>query len=764
MARPNLLSHVSAIAIAFASSPALAQDGSEPGVALPQIDVAAPAGGGTWPEGGGGAGGFGGAGPAQDPYNTTYVLQDATTGTKTDTPIMDTPLNVQVITQQVLRDQQAITLEQALQNVSGVTVTGGGALGNGTPYNQIVIRGFPSTTRYRDGFRIDNGASSIDSISTTQLANVASIEVLKGPAAMLYGLVEPGGIVNVITKEPLNTPYFAASQQIGSFNNYRTTMDATGPVTQDGAVLYRMNMSYQNNGAPFGSPVDLVNASDVFIAPVVKWNIDPQTWIKLEAQYDANRTKLFTGYDPVFNGQFMNILRQRNYGEDSPSIQQNMFAALTWSHYFDKDWSIKQQIAYNRTDLDWDSRLPFGPIGGEVWRFNSQSPTAQTTLSTNVDITGHIDTFGAKHTLLLGGDVYWDRLSNTFYGLTNSSDFSLAYSKIDLFYPVHPGTPFIGSLTSFGATNRNQETAGLYLQDQIELPGHVFILAGARYQYINQSLAQGATLGQLSPDAHPQIESALTPRFGLLWRSESWVSVYSSYAENFGANGGLIFPNTPVPPTSAREVEAGVKLELFGGRLRATADYYNLIKTNIPTTDPFNVGYVLVTGEARSKGPELDVQGTLLPGWDVILAYANQDVRVTKSDNGDVGQRFPNIPRNLGTFWTTYEFQPDSALKGWKIGGGVVYHGSQPIYDGSGLYLSPRLPMLSGYATVNLMAAYSFKINDAKVTAQVNITNLFDTTYYTDAFVRAAPSPAFSQGARLYGAPFTVMGSLSAQF
>ncbi|SFK03559.1 TonB-dependent siderophore receptor [Methylocapsa palsarum] len=758
MARRELFSNAGALALVVASSSALAQsDAAAPfdsgAVDLPEVSAASPVGASG---GGGGPGGFGGAGPAQDPFNTTYVLEDATTAVKTDTPVMNTPLNVQVITQQVLRDQQAVTLEQALQNVSGVTVTGGGALGNGTPYNQVVIRGFPSTTRYRDGFRIDNGTSVIDGVSTTQLANVSSIEVLKGPAAMLYGLVEPGGIVNVITKEPLNAPYYSAQQQIGSFANYRSTVDATGPVTQDGAWLYRMNMSYQNNAAPFGSPVDLVNSSDIFIAPVLKWNIDPGTWVKLEAQYDENRSKLFTGYDPAINGQFMNITRKRNYGEDSPAVQKDLFAALTWSHHFDNDWSVKQQIAYDRTDLDWTSRLPFGPIGGLVWRTDYQLPTTQSTYSTNVDITGHINTFGIKHTLLLGGDVYGNRI-------TNSSSFLLGYSKIDLFDPVHPGTPYLGSSIPLGAYTQNQLTSGLYLQDQIELPLNFFVMAGARYQFIHQTLASGDTLGELTPDPYPQTNSALTPRFGLLWRPQNWLSFYGNYAENFGANTGLIYPNTPVPPTGAQQVEGGVKLELFDGRLRATADYYTLTKTNVPTTDPLHINNVLVTGAVRSTGPELDVQGTLLPGWDVILNYANQDVRVVRSNNGDLGQRWPNVPRNLGTFWTTYEFQQEE-LRGWKIGGGVVYHGSQPIQVGYDLSVTPTRAMLSGYATVNLMAAYSFKLNEAKVTAQVNVTNLFDVTYYTMGYMRAAPSASFSQANRLYGAPFTVMGSLRAEF
>ncbi len=184
--------------------------------------------------------------------------------------------------------------------------------------------------------------------------------MLKGPAAMLYGLVEPGGIVNIITKEPLNAPYYSVNQQIGSFGLYRTSVDATGPVTEDGAWLYRMNMSYENNGAPIGSPVDLVHGQNIFLAPVLKWNIDPATWVKLEAEYNENKIGLFFPFDPLFNGSFVPIPRSRNYGESAPQTQKTIFSALTWSHQFDNDWSVKQQIAYNRTDYDARFIFPLG--------------------------------------------------------------------------------------------------------------------------------------------------------------------------------------------------------------------------------------------------------------------------------------------------------------------------------------------------------------------------------------------------------------------
>jgi iron complex outermembrane recepter protein len=267
--------------------PAFAQTGDQPSAEgggatpLPEVEVEAnqqgPGGAGSTgcgEYGGAPCSGFGGAGLAQDPFNTSYVLPDASVGTKTDTPVMDTPLNVQSLSQQVIQDQQAINVDQALNNFSGVFVTSGTVGGLGTPGARFNILGFQAQTYYRDGIRVYLQPLQSDNFSSTQLADIASIEVLKGPGAILYGLSEPGGVINLVTKQPLNVPYYSVQQQIGSFDNYRTSIDATGPLSEDGTLLYRMNMSFQSNGGYFGSEVDFLREQNVFLAPVVKWNID----------------------------------------------------------------------------------------------------------------------------------------------------------------------------------------------------------------------------------------------------------------------------------------------------------------------------------------------------------------------------------------------------------------------------------------------------------------------------------------------------------
>ncbi|MEQ1486790.1 TonB-dependent receptor, partial [Methyloglobulus sp.] len=237
-----------------------------------------------------------------DPYNKDYVIPNATAGTKTDTPIMETPLNVQVISKQVLKDQQVIRLSDSLKNVSGVVTRTNATSGNssagvlGGTQQGIFLRGFESQTFFRNGFRLQQGSAS------KGLANVESVEVLKGPAAILYGQVEPGGMVNVITKQPLATPYYGFTQQFGSYDLYRTTLDATGPITKNKDLLYRVNMSYENSG----SFRDLVDKEDVFLAPVFKWAISPQTQVTFEMEYNHQHQGTDNGFIPFSNGNIPN--------------------------------------------------------------------------------------------------------------------------------------------------------------------------------------------------------------------------------------------------------------------------------------------------------------------------------------------------------------------------------------------------------------------------------------------------------------------------
>ena len=737
----------------------------------------------------------------KEPYNEDYVLPNATAGTKTDTPIMETPLNIQVVSKQVMKDQQVITLGDALKNVSGVIVNSESSIGGyynnqaGSETN-IILRGFTSQTTFRNGFRLQQGGAN------RNMSNVESVEVLKGPAAILYGLVEPGGMVNVITKQPLATPYYAINQQFGSYDNYRTTVDTTGPIVGNTDVLYRMNMSYQNTGAV----QDYVGSEDIFLAPVLKWVINPKTQITFEFEYDHKHQGLGNAFNPFIGGQLLSTPMTRNYGAYSPATTETFFGGVNWSHQFNDDWGIKHRFSVNQQSftaknytfpsLAVDSGLyslfynggnPINGLNGiNVFRETFGNLSQNNTYSTNLDLTGHFNTLGLKHTLLLGSDYY--RLSNAYQALRPGYANGQLFTMVDPYNPVNPGLAVPGQ-GDFSSNNQQQtDQYGLYFQDQIKLPYDVHVTGGIRYQYLHQNTNNnGADANFNGANSH----DAVTPRVGVLWHPQSWVSLYANYTESFGANTGFVWGgpgNTlsgpglvnPIAPTSAMQYEGGIKTEFFDGRLRATLAYYDLTKTNVATGDPNHAhdcgggggDCSLAIGAIRSRGPELDIQGEILPGWNAIATYTNTDIIVTKTNanndplNGmNVGSRMVNVPRNTANFWSTYELQ-EGDFKGLKFGGGVTVREGQIGLASHTLFTGVYDAAIKtpGYATLGLMTAYSRTIGKSKVTIQLNVDNLLDKHYYTNINgIYNEPAGAYAAYAN-YGTPRTVMGSISLQY
>ena len=726
-----------------------------------------------------------------DPYNKDYVIPNATAGTKTDTPIIETPLNVQVISKQVLKDQQVIRLTDSLKNVSGVTTNSSNSIGFfGGKDQNIFLRGFASETFFRNGFRLQQGSAS------RELANVESVEVLKGPAAILYGLVEPGGMVNVITKQPLATPYYGFTQQFGSYDLYRTTLDASGPLTKNKDLLYRTNLSYENSG----SFRDFVGREDVFFTPVLRWNISPQTQITFEMEYNHLHKGLDGGFIPVIPGQNLKVPISRNYDGYSPSTSETIFGGFNWSHQFNENWTLKHRFSVNQQSFKTpfsgnasfagdkaflqsvlgatdenpivDQLLNALPDGSYVGRIANSLEEQKNTTSTNLDLVGHFDTVGLKHTLLLGGDYY--RLDTT---INQGFPIGQLLSYIPLTKPDFPATP-IGPFHPDKTTTFTDQY-GLYIQDQIKLPYDIHVTGGIRYQYIHQG-ESSKPFGGTSTSSSAPAQDAVTPRVGILWHPKNWVSLYANYAESFGPqfNNPRSFVSDGVGkligPTSAAQYEGGMKFSFFDGKLRTSLTYFDLTKTNLAAGDPnrtrdcgTGIGNCFIAlGEVRSRGPEVDIQGEILPGWNVIATWANTDIKVTKANPGiqaasgasfNPGSRLPNVPRNTGRLWSSYEVQ-DGDYKGLTFGGGVTLRDSQLAPDAYGAALPSKIP---GYATFDLMAGYSRQIGDAKVSIQLNIDNLLDKQYFSSA----TTCNVTCQGKFVdFGTPRTFMGQVSVQY
>ncbi len=680
---------------------------------------------------------------AQEREKTSYRRETATTATKMNTPIMDTPVSIQVVPQQVILDQQATTLARAVDNVSGVRSFDASYVGGN---DRFQIRGFDTNFVYVDGLRIQNALPG-----TSSLINVDRVEVLKGPAAILYGRADPGGIVNIVTKKPLAYRQTSVSQAFGSYGFYRTTLDTTGPMTKDETILYRVT-----------AEADLDHTfretdyyRNYFISPVVQWNISNATQITVNLQYshqaipfDAGQIA-YTRYNPLSaffgEGPVAFLPRGRTFNEANSSSRVDYLKfGYNWSHNINNDWTLTNRFEGLQYE---DHSFLVVPTG-----FNAQNPTllnrsaianndARHSVTTNLDLTGKFDMLGVGHTVLIGGDYLLDRSFNSFFGFSRFPQSAVNYN-----FPVYTFAPTYNWLyknSNAGLTAlARQQWLGFYVQDQMRLPYNFFLLAGARYDRAvsnsNPFDGKGERLANNS--------QRVTPRVGLLWRPIEVFSVYGSYTENFGAAGGRAGPAAQqqiLPSQTATQWEVGAKTELFDKRLTGTLALYDLRKTNIAVPDPDPVrasqGYRIINGEVRNRGIELDVSGEILPGWRIIGGYSYIYSVVTKdsgvirdplgttvSVNGFQGFTPPDVSRHMGSVFTTYEMQ-DGDLKGLKFGGGV--NGRTKAYGDS--LNSFHVP---SYAIFNLMASYAWNFSGYKLTGQMNVDNLADTRYYPSGF------------------------------
>ena len=652
------------------------------------------------------------------PYETRYILPNALTATKTDTPIMQTPFSIQVVPQQVLNDQQAVRLETALKNVSGVSVFPSSIEGT----DSYMIRGFDTLAYYRNGvLRPSN--------NMVETANIEQVEVLKGPASILYGRADPGGIINVVTKQPQETPAYSLQQQFGSYNTFRTTGDATGPLSQDKSVLYRFNFAYENSE----SFRDFIDRKTMFLAPVVQWKISPRTQITAELEYHNINTEP-DGMLPALGNRPAPVPISRSLNEPSfsKSTNERFFTGLNWSHEFNNDWKITHRISGEFIHgLGHREIVPFDAAqsDGTVNRFLASVPrgSQENRYQSSLNLIGHVDTGTLKHTLLFGYD-YLYQIDK--YVVAKCCDTDPASNfPINIFNPVHGlGIPDLSLIPDNGPFGSSRSWHGFYIQDQVKLPFNLHALAGVRY---DNAVSHDTVLNEKDGQDH-----RLSPRVGLVWQSMPWISLYGSYTENFGLQNAFDASRQPLPPQTAKQFEAGVKTEFFNGRLRTTVAYFDLTKQNVAVPVPGTL-FSRAIGEAQTRGVELDVSGEILPGWSVIGSYTYMPFAKITNDVGDdgggnptpgnTGNRLFNAAKDMGSLWSTYAFQDekvgDLKLYGLKVGAGLSSSG-QRQGDTANTFQLP------GYIVANAMASYKWRMGMTKMTAQLNVSNLFDTKYY----------------------------------
>jgi iron complex outermembrane receptor protein len=656
-----------------------------------------------------------------------YQADDATTATRTDTPLRDIPQSIQVVPQQVLEDQQVIQLEDAVRNVSGVT--SGNTFG-GTQDGGFVIRGFPSFDLYlRNGFR-DNAQG------IREFANIERIEVLKGPASVLYGNLEPGGVINFITESPLSDPYYSAELELGNYGFVRPTIDFSGPLNDDGTLLYRLNAAYLNEDG-FR---DFSRYSErYFIAPVLTWQISDRTDLTLEFDY-VNDERPFDRGLVVIGDEVADIPISRILGEEDDFRQvEEVGAGYRFEHRFSDNWRVRNAFRMLFSDsLDYAFQADsLDEETGILTRNLRSNDDQRESFALQTELVGEFATGPIDHTLLFGVD--WSR--NTQRSNTRAAESTPSINIFDpeygAFRPERSDLPLL-TIDRFNTT----DTVGFFIQDQIDLLDNLHLLVGGRFDIIDQS-----SFSFLSGTGSDQNEAAFSPRIGILYQPIEPLSLYASYSQSFQPNVFTQSDGSFLEPERGRQFEVGIRGEFLDDRLVANLAAYHLTKTNVATTDPDDSNFSLPLGEVRSQGIELDVAGEILPGWNIIASYAHTDAEVT--DSGDdpffpEGLRIANVAPNTASLWTTYEIQAGT-LQGLGFGIGLFYVDNRPG-DFDNTYELPSF--------IRTDAAVYYRGDNWR--AAINVKNLFDERYFAGAdFGRTTVRP---------GEPFTIVGSISVEF
>ena len=720
-----------------------------------------------------------------NPYSTDYNHQITATATKTDTPIMDTPVSIQVIPQQVLKDQQAVRVEDAVKNVSGVQpVWTSGGIGQ-----DFVIRGFGTNyTRFRNGQRLSG--------FNTDMANVQQVEVLKGPAAMLYGRVQPGGMVNVVTKQPQAEAHYSIQQQFGSYDFYRTVAEATGPLSSDKSLTYRLDLGYTDRN----SFRDFVSQNQFFIAPALHWQATKSTEFNLNVEYMDRKLPYDTGI-PAVGNRVANVPISTNYGQPGSKFNQDpsdsTLLDFNWSHAFNDNWKLQNGFVGNWANQHYREILvavyqPLLEAGSDpmqVRRGSEFEDSVDNTYTTYLNLNGKFTTGAIQHNVLLGGDYYAnERRLSGFFGFNAANapedspyhfpgDFgggNFAFTRVNLNNPVYPSLDFnayenqrINHPNDFSITETSWY--GLYFQDQLAFfDGKLQILGGGRYDWAHIASGVSNSMDTSYNDAgnyngyvpsfsnielNKQDEAFFSPRVGVLYRPWTWLSVYCNRVEGFGTNNGRSESGQPLKPETAEQYEAGFKTEWFDGRLTTNLAYFHINKSNVLTL--VREGGIFDTiGAARSQGIEVDISGRLTESLSLITSYAFTDARITNdgsAPDNNQGHRLPNVAEHSASTWLKYAFQ-QQALRGLNLGVGMYLAGEREG-DNANSYQLP------GYVRVDTSAGYAVDIGATRLSTQLNVYNIFDQRYYL------AGAPYYANRAwNMPGDPLTVMGLVKLEY
>ncbi|WP_448501234.1 TonB-dependent siderophore receptor [Sphingomonas sp.] len=691
-----------------------------------------------------------------------YRIEDSSALTGFPVDFLELPRIISVIPEQLILDQKITDLSEALRNTPGVAL----ADGFGGTRDDFFIRGFRRNAIYRNGFRRD-------SIFRENLTNVEYIQVIRGPASTTYGQVQPGGIVDIVTKKPLDTPRVLAEARYGSFDDRLLLLDVSQPLG-DGAAIRVVGSTQDAN-----SFRDFTDISRDSLSISGRFDLGPSTEFFASYEYRDESRPLDRGTItiPTSTGRqivnnVLDIPISRRFGEEYEVFANTFhFAEAVLTQRFGGDWKADLAVAYERSDSDdlqarpagvviVDANAPIvnGVIAGPIVPGIFDDPTDRVFLARRADgtqdrrveaffanarVSGGFSTGALRHRVAFGFD-YREQDASRFFvvGPTAQGRPTAAGGNglplFDIQNPVYGTLPFNPSTAGLAPIDNeiNERIVGFFLNDYIEW-GNLGLLVGIRHDIIDN-------------DGGGPIESrsAWSPQVGLNYRVTDQASLFASYSEGFLPNTALsdVGATLPFDPEQSRQIEFGGKVELAQRRLQASLAYFDIEKSNVLISVD---GVPALRDGQSAKGVELAVTGQPVDGMNVVLGYSYLDS--TLAGGAIEGNRPLNVPEHNFSLWASYEFQTGS-LQGLGLGGGIFHTGNRFDDDANTWDLG-------SYTLIDASLWYTIPVRlggrDGGVRLQVTGKNLTDETYF----------PASGGNERInIGAPASVIGSVSLLF
>lgn len=665
-----------------------------------------------------------------------YYQAEASAATRTGAPLREVPQAVRVLPRQTLDDIGAVRFDDSLDYVSGVSRQNN----FGGTWDNLAIRGFAGhentgMSLLRNGFSSNRGFNV-----PRDMANIESIEFLKGPSAALYGNSEPGGTVNIVTKKPQFKAAHVLEANVGSYDFYRTTLDSTGPVGD--SLAYRLNVATEDKG----SFRDHVDSERQLVAPALTWIASDRTLLSYDGEYLRQQAPFDRGIVAV-NGKVDAVPRENFLSDptDGDTTQENHTHQLTLEHELSAQWRSRLGLAYKTGTLEGTGSevKPFVDVTGDSVTLRRRYRDFESDdLTVQGELQGRFDLGGMGHTLLIGAETYRYTLDFLLQQRNNSM-------RID---NIH-GTPtYTTLLTGAGGViaDRREEQVGsaLFVQDEIALNDRWKLLAGLRYDRYQEDIDN-----RISASTIDHQDSAVSPRLGVTYLIDPQWSWYAATGRSFRPNSGVDADGNTFEPEKGNALETGLKFESADKRLGATLSVFQIDKENVLTGSDPNGVFSTAAGEVRSRGVELDLAGKLTPNLRVSASYAYLDTEVKKDEGGAVdwwtgevvdlkGKPLSNVAKHSASLLGVWEAPLDNGGV-WGLGSGVSYVGER-----SGNVLDSFT--LPSYTTVKLLSYWRV---DRHLRVTLNVDNLFDRDYIASSYDRSWLAP---------GAPRTLM--LGAQY